>query len=169
MKKLITVALALTLCLCMGTTALAAGLGEQDPIDVKAKYNDATATPTVYSVDLKWDDMTFTYNASGTRTWDPATHTYTDNTTAGWNKTTAEVTATNHSNADVNVTMTYEATGDYGVAGILDNAKFSLTAGVEGEYANAASDKATLTISGTPNDTVTAEGVTVGTITVTIE
>lgn len=173
MKKMIATALALTLCLCMGTTALAAdvngaGLGAQDPIDVTAKYNDGATTPTVYSVDLKWDDMTFTYNASGTRTWNPDTHTYTDTTSAGWDKTTAEVTATNHSNAAVNVTVAYAQTGDYGVTGTLSNANFTLAAGVEGNYANAASDKATLTISGTPNSTVTAEGVTVGTITVTI-
>lgn len=168
MKKMIAPALALTLCLCMGTTALAAGLGEQDPIDVTAKYNDAAATLTVYSVDLTWADMTFTYNESGTRTWDPDTHTYTENITSGWNRTTADVMATNHSNAAVKVTMVYDAKGDTGVTGTLSNASFKLAAGVEGDYANADSDAATLTISGTPNGSVTAEGITVGTITVTI-
>lgn len=175
MKKIIAAALALTMTLGLSTTAFAAegsvngaGTGAQDPINVTAKYNDGATTPTVYSVDLTWEDMTFTYNASGTRTWNPDTHTYTDTTSAGWDKTTAEVTATNHSNAAVNVTVAYAQTGDYGVTGTLSNANFNLAAGVEGDYANAASDKATLTISGTPNSTVTAEGVTVGTITVTI-
>ena len=47
----------------------------------------------MYSVDLTWEDMTFTYNESGSRTWDPDTHTYTDTTSAGWDKVTAAVTA----------------------------------------------------------------------------
>ena len=79
MKKLIATALALTMTLSLSTTALAAGnvngagVGSQDPIDVTAKYNDGATEPTVYSVDLTWEDMTFTYNESGTRTWDPDT------------------------------------------------------------------------------------------------
>ena len=83
MKKLIA-----TATLSLSTTALAAGnvdgagVGSQDPIDVTAKYNDGATEPTVYSVDLTWEDMTFTYNESGTRTWDPDTHTYTDTTSA---------------------------------------------------------------------------------------
>lgn len=174
MKKLIATALALTMTLSLSTTALAAGnvdgagVGSQDPIDVTAKYNDSTTEPAVYSVDLAWEDMTFTYNESGSKVWDPATHTYTDNTTASWDKTTADITVTNHSNAAVDVTMTYAAQGDSGISGALSNATFNLAAGVEGDYDHAASQVATLTISGTPNATVTAEGITVGTITVTI-
>ena len=109
MKKLIATALALTMTLSLSTTALAAGnvdgavVGSQEPIDVTAKYNDSATDPIVYSVDLKWDDMTFTYNEFGTRTWDPDTHTYTDTTSAGWDKTYAAVTATNHSNVQVTV------------------------------------------------------------------
>ena len=38
---------------------------------------DVYKRQTVYSVDLTWEDMTFTYNESGARTWDPDTHTYT--------------------------------------------------------------------------------------------
>lgn len=172
MKKLLASALALTMALSVGTTALAAGnstigVGDKD-IDVTAKYNDASTTDTVYSVDIAWEDMTFTYNESGSKVWDPATHTYTDNTTASWDKTTADITVTNHSNAAVDVTMTYAAQGDFGISGALSNATFNLAAGVEGDYDHAASQVATLTISGTPNATVTAEGITVGTITVTI-
>ena len=155
MKKLFATALALAMVLSLSTTALAAGnvngagVGSQDPIDVTAKYNDDATEPTVYSVDLTWEDMTFTYNESGTRTWDPDTHTYTDTTSAGWDKTTAAVTATNHSNAEVKVSFTYTPQGDTGVTASMDSS--------------------ILTITGTPNNSVTAEGVTIGTITVTIE
>lgn len=175
MKKLIATALALTMTLSLSTTALAAGnvddagVGSQDPIDVTAKYNDGATEPTVYSVDLTWDDMTFTYNESGTRTWDPDTHTYTDTTSAGWDKISAAVTATNHSNAQVTVSFTYTPQGATGVNASMSKDSFQLAAGVENKPNEAATDISILMIIGTPNNSVTAEGVTIGTITVTIE
>ena len=174
MKKLIATALALTMTLSLSTTALAAevngaGVGSQEPIDVTAKYNDGAKEPTVYSVDLTWEDMTFTYNESGTRTWDPDTHTYTDTTSAGWDKISAAVTATNHSNAQVTVSFTYTPQGTTGVTASMSKDSFKLAAGVENKPNEAATDSSNLMITGTPNNSVTAEGVTIGTITVTIE
>ena len=177
MKKLIATALALTMTLSLSTTALAdgnvygAGTGPQEPINVTAKYNDGVTEPTVYSVDLTWEDMTFTYNESGTRTWDPDTHTYTDPTSAGWDKVTAKITATNHSNAQVMVSFTYTPQGDTGVTASMSLRNFILAAGKEDRPNDADTHSAVLTIDGTskPNDSVTAEGVTIGTITVTIE
>ena len=177
MKKLIATALALTMTLSLSTTALAAGnvngavVGSQEPIDVTAKYNDSTADPIVYSVDLTWEDMTFTYNESGTRTWDPDTHTYTDTTSAGWDKITAAVTATNHSNTEVTVSFTYTPQGDTGVIASMSKSSFILAAGVENWPNDAATNSSLLTIDGNskPNSSVTAEGVTIGTITVTIK
>lgn len=177
MKKLIATALALTMTLSLSTTALAAGnvdgagTGPHGPINVTAKYNDSATEPTVYSVDLTWEDMTFTYNESGTRIWDPDTHTYTDTTPAGWDKVTAAVTATNHSNTNVTVSFTYTPQGDTGVTASMTKSSFILYAGVENYPNDAATDSSLLTIKGDtkPNDSVTAEGVTIGTITVTIE
>ena len=175
MKKLIATALALTMTLSLSTTALAAGnvdgagVGSQNPIDVTAKYNDNTADPIVYSVDLTWEDMTFTYNESGTRTWNPDTHTYTDTTTSGWDKVAATVTATNHSNTEVTVSFTYTPQGATGVNASMSKDSFQLAAGVENKPNEAATDSSNLMITGTPNNSVTAEGVTIGTITVTIE
>ena len=177
MKKLIATALALTMTLSLSTTALAAGnvdgagTGPQEPIDVTAKYNDDATEPTVYSVDLTWDDMTFTYNESGTRIWDPDTHTYTDTTSAGWDKVTAAVTATNHSNTEVTVSFTYTPQGNTGVTASMSKPSFILAAGVENKPNEAATNSSLLTINDStkPNSSVTAEGVTIGTITVTIE
>lgn len=177
MKKLIATALALTMTLSLSTTALAAGnvdgagVGSQDPIDVTAKYNDAATEPTVYSVDLKWDDMTFTYNESGTRTWDPDTHTYTDTTSAGWDKISAAVTATNHSNAQVTVKFDYTPQGATGVKASMSKDSFKLAAGVENKPNEAATNSSLLTIDSRtkPNATVSAAGTVIGTITVTIE
>lgn len=177
MKKLIATALALTMTLSLSTTALAdgnvygAGLGSQEPIDVTVKYNDSATDPIVYSVDLTWEDMTFTYNESGTRTWNPDTHTYTDPTSAGWDKVTAKITATNHSNAQVMVSFTYTPQGDTGVTASMSLRNFILAAGKEDRPDDADTHSAVLTIDGSskPNSSVTAEGVTIGTITVTIE
>ena len=177
MKKIIAAALALTMTLGMSTTALAAGnvddagVGSQNPIDVTAKYNDGATEPTVYSVDLQWEDMTFTYNESGTRTWNPDTHTYTDSTTSGWDKTTAAVTATNHSNTEVTVSFTYTPQGDTGVNAAMSKDSFKLAAGVENKPDEAATDSSNLTIDSRtkPNATVSAAGTVIGTITVTIE
>ena len=177
MKKLIATALALTMTLSLSTTALAGGnvygadVGSQVPIDVTAKYNNGATVPTVYSVDLTWEDMTFTYNASGTRIWDPDTHTYTGTTSAGWDKDSAVVTATNHSNTNVTVSFTYTPQGNTGVTASMTKLSFILYAGVEYYPDDAHTDSSALTINGNskPNDSVTAEGVTIGTITVTIE
>ena len=177
MKKLFATALALAMVLSLSTTALAAGnvngagVGSQDPIDVTAKYNDDATEPTVYSVDLTWEDMTFTYNESGTRTWDPDTHTYTDTTSAGWDKISATVTATNHSNAQVTVKFDYTPQGATGVNASMSKDSFKLAAGVENKPNEAATDSSNLTIDSRtkPNATVSAAGTVIGTITVTIE
>ena len=173
MKKLIATTLALTTVLCTGMPVLAAETvgqnGSQD-IDVTAKYSDSTTTPDAYSIDIAWEDMTFTYSMAGTMEWDPATHTYEENITAGWDKESADVTVTNHSNVAVDVSFGYTPTNSYGVITALSNSDsaLNLAAGVEGDVANAAAATATLSVSGVPNDTVTENGVVVGTITVQV-
>lgn len=174
MKKLIATLLTMSLAVGMGTTAFAAAgngtVGENgsQPIDVTARYTGGATTDTTYSVDIAWDDMTFTYHESGSRTWNPANHTYTDKTTAGWDKTTADITVTNHSNADVDINLTYVPETGTGVDGVLDTLSYRLAAGVEDKYTEADSRKSTFTISGAPNETVNADGVKVGTITVAV-
>lgn len=170
MKRLITTAIAMTMVLCMGTTAFAETVttpGDKE-IPVTAKYSDAVNTPDVYSMDLVWSDMTFTYSETGTKTWNPETHTYTENTQAGWDKTTATIQMTNHSNVAVDVDLAYTPVEGTGVTGEFAVTDFNFPAGPEGNPSNASSKTAILTISGTPTDTVTTDGITVGTITVTI-
>ena len=173
MKKMISLILAMSLVLSMSITAFAAEdtgkkPGENTNIGVTAKYNTSSDTETTYSVDVEWTDMTFTYNEAGTKEWNAATHSYTTNSTGSWDKTTATVTVTNHSNAEVTVAMEYTAVEGTGVTGTLTNGSATLDAGVEGKYDEADSVTATLTISGTPANTVTSTGTQIGSIKVTI-
>lgn len=174
MKKIFTVIIALAMVMSMSLTAFAAEdtdnkPGDTQTIDVTAKATSSgTSEATVYSVDISWDSMTFTYTESGTKVWNPANHTYSTRTSSGWDKTTAKVTVTNHSNASVDVSVTYSAVDDTGVDGAISNGTKTLAAGVENAYDAADKLEATLTISGTPNSTVDADGVKIGSITVTI-
>ncbi len=125
-------------------------------IDVWGFTEDAT----VYSVDVEWGAMTFRYT---TGTWDPETHQMkTDATSTGWEVYDSQadkalgdiqhdinrVTVTNHSNADVWATLTYEGSND----GTND---YTTTAGVfsETETADENSDDTVVTITAGTGDT----------------
>ena len=174
MRKIFSVLLVLGMLLTMSFTAFAAdpetvGKNGSKEIDVTAKYESSTTTPEVYSVDISWSSMTFTYTESGTKTWNAADHSYDASTQGAWDKTTATITVTNHSNVSVDLAVTYTPANDTGITGTLANGTATLDAGVEGNYAGADSHTATLTISGTPNNTITSDGVKIGTVKVTIE
>ena len=69
--------------------------------DVTATYSDTRTI--VYSVDITWGNMKFTYSDNATG-WDPKTHSY-SSAAAGWDNTTKNenntVKIVNHSNAVV--------------------------------------------------------------------
>lgn len=170
MKKILSLILALILVMSVATTALAATIttGDQS-IDVQAKYQDNTTTATVYSVDVTWGAMQFTYTESGALTWDPATHAYVDSTSGTWTGNGNTVTVTNHSNAAVTASFAFNALDDYStVTGSFDVASETLDAGVVDGYDTADSVTATLTLAGELAETVT-DFTKVGTITVTIK
>lgn len=166
MKKTLSIILALALILSLSTTVLAA---ESQSQDVTAKYEKTENEEAIYNVDIAWGDLTFTYSEHTEKTWNPDTHTYDENVTGGWDKTEASVTVTNHSNVEVTVAMALTPVEGTGVNVSLVGGSGTLAAGVEGDVAGAAAVTGKLTVSGTPNDTVTAEGIKVGEITVTIE
>lgn len=174
MKKVLSIALIAMLVFSFGTMSVFAesdtltGAGSKT-IDVKAKYTDGVTTPTVYSVDLTWGAMEFTYSVSGTKTWNPSTHVYDVVTTPTWTAAGNTVTVTNHSNAAVTAAFVYaKAAGFDGVNGTFNNASLPLLATVEGSAVGSApSGSTTLTLDGTLANTVT-NFTKVGTITVTL-
>ena len=172
MKKIISLLLTLTLILGLPVTAFAAdgvSNGGADTSDVKGTYS-STATVTVYSVDITWEGLSFTYNGAFEGNWNPETHEYEDATAAGWAAGKGTITVTNHSNADITATPSYVAVEEYKSAGV----SFSTSAlevasadnGVDGAAGTAVAGTITVTPTGTlPEGTKDA---VIGTITITI-
>ena len=177
MKKLFAIILAITLLCAVNVTVFAApgadvittGTGSAD-IDVNARYVDAATTPDVYSVDVEWGAMEFTYSSAGARVWDPATHTYTGATTTGWSASGNTVKVTNHSNKGVTAAFAFTKLGTVteSIAGSFDySGALTLAAGEEGSPGTAANVTATLTLTGALDSSRTAL-TKVGTVTVTL-
>ncbi|MCD8120591.1 MAG: hypothetical protein LUE29_14140 [Lachnospiraceae bacterium] len=107
LKKTAALMVAAAMCVSMnaGMVAYAETLeGEgSSSADVTATYESSEAA-TVYSVDITWGSLEFTYKAEGTGTWDPSTHEYiTSDDETGWTYEEGSnlVTITNHSNSAV--------------------------------------------------------------------
>lgn len=172
MKKIISLILALALVMSLSVTAFAAeGItnGGTDTSDVKGTYS-STATVTVYSVDITWEGLSFTYNGEFEGTWNPETHEYENGTAAGWAAGNGTITVTNHSNTAITATPSYTAKDGFESAGM----NFSVAAlevatadnGVDGAAGSAVTGTITVTPSGSlPEGTADA---TIGTITITI-
>ena len=141
--------------------------------DVTATYvagSSGGAGGTVYSVDIVWGDMAFTYTEGAGR-WDPATHQTTGASGGVWKATTTDgnkIKVTNHSNAAVTATFSYAAAPGYdSISGSFDKTTLNLATAVDTEVSNAPSDTAALTLTGALASS-TAANTTIGTITVTL-
>lgn len=141
--------------------------------DVTATYVDGSSGGTggtVYSVDIAWGDMAFTYTAAA-GVWDPGTHTITGADGGTWSATNTggnQIKVTNHSNTAVTATFSYAAASGYeGISGSFDKTSLDLATAVGTEVSNAPKDSAALSLSGAL-DSATAANTTIGTITVTL-
>ena len=177
MKK--KAALVLTLAMVFSLAPLSAyadtltAVGGTASHDVTATYVDGSsggAGGTVYSVDITWGDMAFTYTAEA-GIWDPTTHKTTGAEGGVW-KVDKEggntITVTNHSNTDVTAAFSYAAASGFdGIRGSFDKESLALKTAVGTEVANAPSGTAALTLDGALGSDTTAN-TTIGTITVTL-
>lgn len=135
--------------------------------EVKGTYQPGGSGAVVYSVDIAWIDMNFTYTGAGEGTWNPETHQYEGGTEASWTDSNASVTVINHSNAAVTVTASFEALPGYETTSMTFGNNGATVATAEGtEFAKAPS--ATITITPTGSLAQTANGGKIGTITVSI-
>ncbi len=74
MKKLAAAALTITMALSMSTPAYATEIGglTNDSADIKATYEAGTTTKdTVYSIDIEWGSLEYTYSPNVKKVWDP--------------------------------------------------------------------------------------------------
>lgn len=117
-KKVLAVVLALVMALALSVTAFAAA-GENNgkkpedaptKIDVTGAYSGEGTPADVYSVDISWGSMEFTYKTTGDKTWNPETHEYNVTEGDGWvvEDGADVVTVVNHSNAAVQVAFSFE-------------------------------------------------------------
>ncbi len=167
MKKFFAISLALVMVLALSVTCFAATLNAPGNVteDVKINYVAGASAPATYAVDVEWDSLTFTYNASA-KTWDDVNHVEVENAGA-WVNNSAKITVTNHSNVAIKSTIAYTAGTANGtaVATLTGGAETTLAAAAG---ATVAKQEATLAIAGTPTLAATSAVSTIGTLTVTI-
>ncbi len=122
----------------------------------------------VYSVDITWDSMAFTYSVGSGPTWNPATHQNSSGGAGVWSSNGNTITVTNHSNTAVTANLAYASeTGFTEISGNFNKSTMNLATAVGTEVPEAPKDTAALTLSGALASTVT-DPTKIGTITVTI-
>lgn len=177
MKK--KTALVLTLAMVFSLAPLSAyadtitSVGSSASHDVTATYradSSGGAGGTVYSVDITWGDMAFTYTAEA-GIWDPTTHKTTDAEGGVWtvnNDGGNTIKVTNHSNTGVTAAFSYAAASGFeGITGTFDNASLNLESAVGTTVEAAPKATTTLSLNGAL-DSTTADNTKIGTITVTL-
>lgn len=172
MKKMISLILTLTMLMSLSITAFAAeGVtsGGMDMSEVKGTYS-STATVTVYSVDIVWEDLSFTYNGAFEGNWNPKTHEYEDANAAGWAAGSGTITVINHSNTEITATPSYTAKDGYESASMNFSTAALKVESADNGVDGAAGTAVTRTITVTPTGSLPegTENATIGTITITI-
>lgn len=175
MKKLFALVSALVCVNLMAVQTFAADVnqnGGSQNIDVNAKYENNVETNDVYSVDIVWGSMEFTYSVAGSRDWDVDTHQYVVNETDVWNASGNTVTIVNHSNVSIKADFDYVANSEYAsVTGAFDKASITLPSavgiGTDTESLKAVTGTTALTLGGTLEQSV-VNFTKVGKIVITI-
>lgn len=174
MKKIGTILLTLALLSMVSATALAASpvtvMGGSDSAQVKGTYAAGGAAATVYSVDVTWGSMEFTYTDASAGTWNPETHQYDDVVAAKWSceADANKLSVANHSNAAVTVQLSYAAaTGYDAIVGTFSDARLQLPSAVGTDPLHAPAGSATLSLSGALSSEMTTS-TKIGTVTVTL-
>ena len=114
MKKGIAFAMILALLLAVSTTAAATETESGNSQEVLASYEEGTQDKTVISVDISWEQMSFTYRGASTPTWDAEEHRYEGEATeAGWAPGNGIITIRNNSNAILQTNISYNQEAAY--------------------------------------------------------
>ena len=126
----------------------------EEPQSLSVNYSEATASGTVYSVDVIWDnnDFTFDYAAGSTGRWDAENHEFKDTVAGGWEDDDLSVTVTNRSNAALEVSVSVsDADEADGLTVTSDKAGETLATAENTAVENAPKTVFTLTVDGIPS------------------
>lgn len=175
MKKIFAIIISLALLSTASVTAFAASpITAKDGSDsavVKGTYVAGDASATVYSVDIAWGSMEFTYTDASKGTWNPDTHGYDGAKAAAWSCATDanKIEVTNHSNANVTAQLSYAPESGYnGISGSFsDGGTLNLNSAVDTRYSAAPSGSATLSLTGDLASDTSAK-TKIGVVTVTL-
>lgn len=176
MKKLVSLILTLSLVLSLSAvSAFAANpiitSDGSDSKDVTGSYVAGGASTAVYSVDVTWGNMEFTYTGASEGVWNPQTHGYDGATTGTWSANTQggnKITVTNHSNSSVTAALSYAPQSAYSdITGSFDKDTLELATAEGTAVDNAPTDTATLNLSGVLASTVTTS-TKLGTVTISL-
>ena len=170
MKRIVLLILVLVMTLSLSVTAFAAE-GDQTNVEageysaeVTGTYVAGTTGGTVFSVDIAWDDLSFTYHAEQEPVWNVNDHTYSDAVDAYW-EGEGTITVTNHSNVKITATPKFNAADGYESAEMAFNT-YTLRVASAADHKVAQTGMITVTPSGYLPEMEKTE--TIGTITVTI-
>lgn len=172
MKKLISLIVTLFMIISMPVAVFAENgvvSGGANTANVMGTYK-GTPVSTVYSVDISWSGLDFTYNDAYKGEWQTNSHTYINSTEAGWAASNGIITVTNHSNTDITATPIYNASTNYKDARMIFGSSALTVASADNGVNGAAGTAVTGTITVTPDGSL-PEGTTnavIGTITITI-
>ena len=174
MKKIVAIILTLALLSMASVTAFAANPiitnGGNDSAEVKGTYVAGGTATTVYSIDISWGSMEFTYTDASGGTWNPATHQYDGAEAAAWScaADANKIEVKNQSNTAVTVRFSYASESEYSeITGTFSDAKLNLDSAVETEPLDAPSGSTTLSLNGALS-TAASEKTKIGTVTVTL-
>lgn len=168
MRKIVSLLLALMIAAGLNTVVFAeetnSGTGDRTGIVYGSYVDENSPITTVYSVDVDWEGMEFTYHAAINAVWDSENHEYTGAQDARW-EGNGTITVTNHSNAPITAAASYTpATGFESVSMNFSDSSLNIQSAAQNNQAE------TRTITVTPGGTLPKidSKTSIGTITVTI-
>ena len=183
MKKLVSLVLALVLALAMSVNVFAGEANTQgtelDPTktnnsttaDVDVKIAGQESLKKVYSVDVTWESLNFTYTFSGTNEWNPDEHAYEAGAEGGWgDHVSADIKVVNHSNAAIRAKASFAGGASSlkrnDVTATISNPSFTVATAVGTLVESAPHATFTCSVTGVPS---VITDFNVGTITISIE
>ena len=173
MKKILTLALAAMLLLCMTTTAFATSTNLDNTnksidLGVQAVYHADGNNAATISVEIAWTGLNFTYNGA-TQIWDASAHKYVTDTPGGWAASDATITITNHSDTILQAGLHFTAEDDFDDIDMIFSAKapYLGSAYTDKNGGEACAVTIALIPDGTLAETIT-ESTAIGTITVSV-